>query len=124
METLKKYWKEIAVVILLFSFIGYVMRDKFKESEQEKVQKALDDLNTAQKEYLEILELKRSKLEQEQKELEGLESVISSNINSTTTTLNTVKDEKAILKKKYKVGSVYNTNKLDSLLRVYSKQGG
>jgi hypothetical protein len=124
METLKKYWKEIIVVILLFSFIGYVMRDKFKESEQEKVQKALDDLNTAQKEYLEILELKRSKLEQEQKELEGLESVISSNINSTTTTLNTVKDEKAILKKKYKVGSVYNTNKLDSLLRIYSKQGG
>lgn len=123
METLKKYWKEITVVIFLFSFIGYVMRDKFKESEQEKVQKALDDLNTAQKEYLEILELKRSKLEQEQKELEGLESVISSNIKSTTITLNTVKDEKASLKKKYKVGSVYDTNKLDSLLRVYSKQG-
>ena len=124
METLKKHWKEIIVVILLFSFIGYVMKDKFKESEQEKVQKALDDLNTAQKEYLEILELKRSKLEQEQKELEGLESVISSNINSTNTTLNAVKDEKTTLKKKYKVGSVYNTNKLDSLLRVYSKQGG
>jgi len=124
METLKKHWKEIIVVILLFSFIGYVMKDKFKESEQEKVQKALDDLNTAQKEYLDILELKRSKLEQEQKELEGLESVISSNINSTTTTLKAVKDEKTTLKKKYKVGSVYNTNKLDSLLRVYSKQGG
>lgn len=123
METLKKHWKEIIVVILLFSFIGYVMKDKFKESEQEKVQKALDDLNTAQKEYLEILELKRSKLEQEQKELEGLESVISSNINTTTTTLNTIKNEKSSLKQKYKVGSVYNSNKLDSLLRIYSKQG-
>lgn len=122
METLKKYWKEILVIFLLFSFIGYVYIQKTnKNEEQEKIKKAIEELNIAQKNYLEILEEKRANLEEQQKELEGLESVISAKIESTTQKVTTVKNEKTALKQKYKVGSVYNSNKLDSLLQLYSK---
>ena len=123
METLKKYWKEIIVIILLFSFIGYVLKDKLKQSEEEKIQNALDQLNTAQKEYLDILQEKQLKLEEDQKKLEDLQSIMSSNIKTTTTELKSVKNEKSSIKQKYKVGSVYSSSKLDSLLRVYSRQG-
>ena len=123
METLKKYWKEFIVVILLFLFIGYVLNDKLRQSEEEKIQNALDQLNTAQKEYLDILQEKQLKLEEDQEKLEDLQSIMASNIKTTTTELKSVKNEKTSLKQKYKVGSVYSPSKLDSLLRVYSKKG-
>jgi len=121
MNTLKKYWKEIVVIILLLSFIGYVIKDKIKTTDQEKIQNALQQLNDAQKSYLEILQEKQLKVEQEQKELEDLKSVMDNKIEKTTTNINIIKNEKDILKHRYKVGSPYSSTKLDSLLRIYSK---
>ena len=127
MEILKKYWKEGVIVILLI-FVGTIL---FKQSPKELTQEEIKEIETrntienllnAQNEYNKLLSVKREKLEKEEQELKILEEAIAVKVEEEKKQVVQLKSKRDVLKQQYKVGSAYDTTKLDKLLRQFSNK--
>ena len=123
MEKLKTYWKEIVIVVLILIGIFYFIFNKKEETPKteaeianEKVIETVRKLAEAQEEYNNILNEKKAKLEAEAAEIQKMEEAISVKIQESKTTTAKLTNTKDALKAKYKVGSPYDSSKLDKLL--------
>jgi len=123
MEKLKSYWREIAIIVLVLVGVLYFIFNKKEEIakteaeiENEKVIETVKKLAEAQEEYNNILNEKKAKLEAEAAEIQKMEEAISVKIQESKTTTAKLTNTKDALKAKYKVGSPYDSSKLDKLL--------
>jgi len=123
MEKLKIYWREIAIAVLVLIGILYFVFNKKEEVPKteaeianEKVIETVKKLAEAQEEYNNILNEKKAKLEAEAAEIQKMEEAISVKIQESKTTTAKLTNTKDALKAKYKVGSPYDSSKLDKLL--------
>ena len=123
MEKLKTYWKEIVIVVLILIGIFYFIFNKKEETPKteaeianEKVIETVRKLAEAQEEYNNILNEKKAKLEAEAAEIQKMEEAISVKIQESKTTTAKLTNTKDALKAKYRVGSPYDSSKLDKLL--------
>lgn len=123
MEKLKSYWREIAIIVLVLVGVLYFIFNKKEEIakteaeiENEKVIETVKKLAEAQEEYNNILNEKKAKLEAEAAEIQKMEEAISVKIQESKTTTAKLTNTKDELKAKYKVGSPYDSSKLDKLL--------
>ena len=123
MEKLKIYWREIAIAVLVLIGILYFVFNKKEETPKteaeianEKVIETVRKLAEAQEEYNNILNEKKAKLEAEAAEIQKMEEAISVKIQESKTTTAKLTNTKDALKAKYKVGSPYDSSKLDKLL--------
>lgn len=129
MEKLKTYWKEIVIVVLILIGIFYFIFNKKEETPKteaeianEKVIETVRKLSEAQEEYNTILNEKKAKLEAEAAEIQKMEEAISVKIQESKTTTAKLTNTKDALKAKYKVGSPYDSSKLDKLLFEFSNK--
>lgn len=123
MEKLKSYWREIAIIVLVLVGVLYFIFNKKEEIakteaeiENEKVIETVKKLAEAQEEYNNILNEKKAKLEAEAAEIQKMEEAISVKIQESKTATAKLTNTKDALKAKYKVGSPYDSSKLDKLL--------
>mgnify|MGYP003538205660 FL=1 len=123
MEKLKSYWREIAIIVLVLVGVLYFIFNKKEEIakteaeiENEKVIETVKKLAEAQEEYNNILNEKKAKLEAEAAEIQKMEEAISVKIQESKTTTAKLTNTKDARKAKYKVGSPYDSSKLDKLL--------
>ena len=123
MEKLKSYWREIAIIVLVLIGTLYFVFNKKEdipkteaEIANEKVIETVKKLAEAQEEYNTILNEKKAKLEAEAAEIQKMEEAISVKIQESKTTTAKLTNTKDALKAKYKVGSPYDSSKLDKLL--------
>jgi uncharacterized protein YjdB len=124
MEKLKKYWKEIGLVVLGIILVFSLFKDKVNiststqtEMDSLKVKQALEGLKV----YQEFLNEKRTNLQKEQEELEKLEAVNAPKVVEIKQSVTVQKVKYDAKKTKYKTST--STASLDSLIRVYSKGG-
>lgn len=124
MEKLKKYWKEIGLVVLGIILVFSLFKDKVNiststqtEVDSLKVKQALEGLKV----YQDFLNEKRTNLQKEQEELEKLEAVNGVKVVEAKQAVAVQKTKYNAKKTKYKTST--STASLDSLIRVYSKGG-
>jgi hypothetical protein len=129
MEKLKSYWREIAIIVLVLIGTLYFVFNKKKdiskteaEIANEKVIETVRKLSEAQEEYNTILNEKKAKLEAEAAEIQKMEEAVSIKIEDSKTTTAKLTSTKDALKAKYKVGSPYDSSKLDKLLFEFSNK--
>lgn len=124
MEKLKKYWKEIGLVVLGIILVFSLFKDKVNiststqtEVDSLRVKQALEGLKV----YQAFLNEKRTNLQKEQEELEKLEAVNEVKVVEAKQAVTVQKAKYNAKKTKYKTST--STASLDSLIRVYSKGG-
>ena len=123
-EKLKKYWKEIGLVVLVIMLALNYFKGKINittttqtEVDSLKVKQALEGLKV----YQDFLNEKRDRLQKEQEELEKLEAVNILKVVESKQAVTAQKTKYNAKKTKYKAAST--TASLDSLIRIYSKGG-
>lgn len=122
MEKLKKYWKEIGLVvlgvILIFSFFKdrvNISTTSKEEIENERVKDALEGFKV----YQEYLNTEHKKLDSIRVNLEKIESLNTIKVLEAKEQVSSQKAKYNAKKTTYKNSA--NTVSLDSLIRVYTK---
>jgi ABC-type transporter Mla subunit MlaD len=123
-EKLKKYWKEIGLVVLVIILALNYFKGKVSittatqtEIDSVRVKQALEGLKV----YQDFLNEKRENLQKEQEELEKLEAINTPKVVEAKQAVTVQKTKYNAKKTKYKAST--STASLDSLIRVYSKGG-
>lgn len=117
MDILKKYWKEILIVLLLGVVIFNVSTNKKDsntvQSDSLQIKQALEGLKLYQK----VLEEQKQKLSEQEQKVKDLEKLTETKV---------IVQEKVVQAKKQQYEKAkkvtYTSNTLDSLLRIYTSQ--